>query len=126
MKVNSKDLYNYVNELEKGEKIKFKVYYNDCFITQVYWNGENFEWDPGTFTSEAFFNPLFDFTPVEKNNKKLLRIKRLVPCENRMILDSDHYSIDERLARVQEMLYKNEVFMLQLIDAYNGIIDYIH
>ena len=59
MKVNSENLYKYINDLATDEKVKFKVYYDDNYVTQVYWNGESFEWDTGTFTSGAFFNPFF-------------------------------------------------------------------
>ena len=66
MKVNSEHLYNYINDLATDEKVKFKVYYDDNYVTQIYWNGESFEWDTGTFTSEAFFNPLYDFEVIEE------------------------------------------------------------
>ena len=65
MKINSKDLWNYINDLTTNEKVKFNVYYDDNYVTQIYWNGDNFEWEPGRFTSEAFFNPLYDFEVIE-------------------------------------------------------------
>ena len=70
MKINSKDLWKYINdELGTYDKVKLNVYYDDVYVTQIYWNGENFEWEPGRFTSEAFFNPLYDFVEVEEENK---------------------------------------------------------
>lgn len=69
MKINSKDLWNYINDLSTNEKVKFNVYYDDNYVTQIYWNGDNFEWEPGRFTSEAFFNPLYDFVVVEEEKK---------------------------------------------------------
>ena len=69
MKINSEHLYKYINELATNEKVKFNVYYDDQYVTQIYWNGESFEWDTGTFTSEAFFNPLYDFIPIEEEKK---------------------------------------------------------
>lgn len=69
MKINSEHLYKYINELATNEKIKFNVYYDDQYVTQIYWNGESFEWETGTFTSEAFFNPLYDFIPIEEQKK---------------------------------------------------------
>lgn len=69
MKINSEHLYKYINELATNEKVKFNVYYDDQYVTQIYWNGESFEWETGTFTSEAFFNPLYDFIPIEEEKK---------------------------------------------------------
>ena len=66
MKINSKNLWEYINEeLGTYDKVKFNVYYDDNYVTQIYWNGDNFEWEPGRFTSEAFFNPLYDFEVIE-------------------------------------------------------------
>ena len=78
MKVNSEHLYNYINDLATNEKVKFKVYYDDNYVTQIYWNGESFEWDTGTFTSEAFFTPLYDFEVIEED-KKIRKICVLQP-----------------------------------------------
>lgn len=69
MKINSENLWKYINELVTNEKVKFNVYYDDQYVTQIYWNGESFEWEQGTFTSEAFFNPLYDFIPIEEEKK---------------------------------------------------------
>ena len=69
MKINSEHLYKYINELATNEKVKFNVYYDDQYVTQIYWNGESFEWETGTFTSEAFFNPFYDFIPIEEEKK---------------------------------------------------------
>ena len=76
MKVNSEHLYEYINDLATDEKVKFKVYYDDYYVTEIYWNGESFEWDTGTFTSEAFFNPLYDFEVIEED-KKIERISEI-------------------------------------------------
>lgn len=81
--INSEHLWNYINELARNEKVKFKVYCDDSYVTNILWNGENFEWESGTFTSEAFFNPLYDFEIIEENKKiekldidKMLQIKK--------------------------------------------------
>lgn len=66
MKINSKNLYEYINELATNEKVNFKVYYDDTYMTDILWNGESFQWEPGLFTSEAFFNPLYDFEVIEE------------------------------------------------------------
>ena len=81
--INSEHLWNYINELARNEKGKFKVYCDDSYVTNILWNGENFEWESGTFTSEAFFNPFYDFEIIEENKKiekldidKMLQIKK--------------------------------------------------
>lgn len=79
MKVNSEHLFKYINELATNQKVKFKVYYDDCYTTEVLWNGECFEWDTGTFTSEAFFNPLYDFEVIEEDKKiDILELKEKI------------------------------------------------
>ena len=74
MKINSKDLFNYINNLKSNEKVKFKVYYNDCYITEVYWDGGNFKWESGQFASGAFFDSHFDFEIIEED-KKIEKLK---------------------------------------------------
>lgn len=69
MKINSENLWEYINELATNEKVKLNVYYDNEYVTQIYWNGNSFEWEPGRFTSEAFFNPLYDFIVVEQVKK---------------------------------------------------------
>ena len=71
MKINSEKLWDYINNLATDEKVRFKVYYDDIYTTEILWNGGNFEWESGRFTSEAFFSPLYDFEPIEKGIEKL-------------------------------------------------------
>lgn len=67
IKMNSKDLYDYVNALKKGEKVKFRLWCNDLPTDDVViWNGDRFEWESGKVDSEVFFNPLYDFEVVKK------------------------------------------------------------
>lgn len=75
MKINSEKLYQYINELATNEKVKFKVYYDDTYTTDILWNGENFEWESGRFSSEAFFNPLYDFEVIEDKPKHIEELK---------------------------------------------------
>lgn len=69
MKINSKDLFNYISNLKLNEKVKFKVWYDDCYITEIFWDGENFNWESGDFTSGAFFDSRFDFEIIEEHKK---------------------------------------------------------
>ena len=103
MKINSEHLYKYINELATNEKVKFNVYYDDQYVTQIYWNGESFEWEAGIFTSEAFFNPLYDFIPIEEEKK--------IPEKLDLILD-EHFTNDE----LQAYIYEIQVKVNQVID----------
>lgn len=69
MGISSENLYEYINNLEPDEKVKFKVYYIGDYVTQIYWNGKSFEWDTGTFTSEAFFNPAYVFEVIGEDGE---------------------------------------------------------
>lgn len=66
IRINSEKLWSFINELATNEKVEFKVYYDGNYVTEIFWNGENFEWESGTFTSQAFFNPMYDFEPLGK------------------------------------------------------------
>lgn len=68
MKINSKDLFDYVNKLEAFKEVKFKVLYDDNYVTEILWNGSEFEWESGTFTSGAFFNELYDFIVYDEKD----------------------------------------------------------
>ena len=105
MKINSEHLYKYINELATNEKVKFNVYYDDQYVTQIYWNGKSFEWETGTFTSEAFFNPFYDFIPIEEEKK-----------------------IPEKLTPFEAPFLKNEepdIRFRLIIDRINEICDYL-
>ena len=68
-KINSANLWEFVNNLVTNQKVKFKVFYDDNYITEILWNGYYFEWEEGTFTSEGFFNPLYEFIVIEDDDK---------------------------------------------------------
>lgn len=81
MKIKSKDLFNYINNLKPTDKIKFKVYYDDCYVTDILWDGENFNWESGRFTSGAFFNSLYDFEIIEEE-KEIEKLGKNFTFEN--------------------------------------------
>lgn len=112
MKINSEHLYKYINELATDKKVNFNVYYDDQYVTQIYWNGDNFEWDTGTFTSEAFFNPLYDFIPIEEDKK--------IEKKNRLeILDWEAFKI--MTAGDKYELYKYIITIMNIfIDCINN------
>ena len=127
MKINSEKLYDFINNLGIDEKVRFKVFFDDNYVTEIYWNGESFDWDTGTFTSEAFFNPLYDFVVEEEENKipeKLEDISEIkcVGCKveiniagNKTLFDTDTPIVTEHC------IYK----INQLIKNQKKIIDYL-
>jgi len=115
MKINSEHLYKYINELATNEKLKFNVYYDDQYITQIYWNGKKFEWEPGKFSSEAFFNPLYDFVVIEEEKK----IPEKLPLIGNKIVS---YPNDEFIEKLFNLFYQ---FDDELRHKINEIIDYL-
>lgn len=118
MKINSENLWSYINDLATNQKVKFKVYYDDFYKTEVLWNGENFEWDTGTFTSEAFFNPLYDFEVIEEKPK----FETIGKWNENIIKDLRN---DREISNWQ---IKNYISVLmgtqnQIIDAVNYLLD---
>jgi hypothetical protein len=51
--------------------VKFKVYFDDVYLTDLLWDGNNFSWESGTFSSGAFFNPFCEFEMIETKIEKL-------------------------------------------------------
>lgn len=100
--INSEHLWNYINELARNEKVKFKVYCDDSYVTNIVWNGENFEWESGTFTSEAFFNPLYDFEIIEEDKK----IEKLEYSNGGLTL---HYGNDDYAIVNHEKIIINKI-----------------
>ena len=111
MKINSGDLYKFINELGINEKVRFKVYYDDNYVTEVYWNGENFEWDSGAFTSEAFFNALYDFEVIEEE-KDIEKLDKVI-VNNETMCDLEIYLRQDENVLIHKI---NE-----LIDAVNKL-----
>lgn len=67
--INSKDLYDYVNELEFGKSVMFNVYRGNSYITHICWDGNDFCWESGTFSSGAFFSDEYFFEIIEEDNE---------------------------------------------------------
>lgn len=107
IKINSENLWSFINELATNERVKFKVYYDDNYVTEILWNGENFEWKSGLFTSEAFFNPLYDFEPI--NEEEFEDIKEI---------DTTGFGVDKSLTydEVREHTANNIKLLADTID----------
>ena len=69
MKINSRDLFDYINGYLDNKEAKFKVFHNENYVTDIFWDGENFNWESGTFTSGAFFDPLYNFYLIEEDKE---------------------------------------------------------
>ena len=53
-KINSEKLWDYIFDLPSGKKVRFKVYHDDVYFTEILWNGIEFEWASGNFRQEHF------------------------------------------------------------------------
>lgn len=117
-KINSEHLWNYINELSRNEKVKFKVYCDDSYVTNIVWNGENFEWESGTFTSEAFFNPLYDFEVIEEDKKiEKLNIEYNAKIRNERYIEKG----DNKIISLTVPDYELAIKINELIDVVNEL-----
>lgn len=66
MKVNSETLYELINDGTIHENTKLNVYRDDIYITSIEYDGYDFNWDAGTFTSGMFYDPLVEFEIIEE------------------------------------------------------------
>lgn len=69
MKVNSESLYELINDGTIKVNTKIKVYKDDIYITTITFDGYDFIWETGTFTSGMLFNPLCDFEIIEEEKE---------------------------------------------------------
>lgn len=77
MKVNSETLYELINDGTIHENIKLKVYRDDCYVTLIGYDGYDFKWDAGTFTSGMFYDPLVEFEIIEEEKTPQETIKQI-------------------------------------------------
>lgn len=69
MKVNSENLYELINDGTIKVNTKIKVYKDDIYVTTITFDGYDFIWETGTFTSGMLFNPLCDFEIIEEEKE---------------------------------------------------------
>lgn len=104
MKINSKDLYGYIDSLKTGEVVKFNVWRDDIFTgVQVIWDGVNFNWESGKFSSGEFFSPLYDFEIVDDKPEQIDLF------EFGELEEANHYELKKRcneLAKATNYLLK--------------------
>lgn len=89
--INSKDLFYFINDLPIGRKANFKVYCGNSYLTDIHWDGDDFCWESGKFSSGAFFNTDYWFEIIEEDKK----IEKL---------NLEHMSIYEMFLKVQELI----------------------
>lgn len=69
MKVNSEVLYESINDGSIKAGTKLKVYKDDVYVTTITFDGYDFIWETGTFSSGMLFNPLVDFEEIEEEKE---------------------------------------------------------
>lgn len=79
MKVNSETLYKLINDGTIHENTKLNVYRDDIYITSIEYDGYDFNWDAGTFTSGMFYDPLVEFEIIEEE-KEIEEFKTNYTC----------------------------------------------
>lgn len=62
---------------------------------------------------------------VEEEKKIPLKINKIVHSQNYVISDSKNNSVNERLEIIRRRLYENELYMLDIANTLNEIIDYL-
>ena len=102
MKINSRDLFDYINGYLDNKEAKFKVFHNGNYVTDIFWDGENFNWDSGTFTSGAFFDPLYNFYLIEEDKQ----IEKLIEPITLGDIHENLISINKIASKVNELIDK--------------------
>ena len=64
-RINTETLYELINGGVLKAGMKLKVYKDDVILTEIMFDGYDFQWETGTLTSGDFFNPLVDFEIFE-------------------------------------------------------------
>lgn len=108
MKINSEKLWDYIFNLATNEKVKFRVYYANNYLTNIFWDGENFNWESGMFTSGAFFNPLYDFEVIEED-KKIEKLDKNRYIGTDLSVEDDMFDkINELIEEIEKLKGKSE------------------
>ena len=106
MKVNSETLYELINDGTIHENTKLKVYRDDIYITSIEYDGYDFNWDAGTFTSGMFYDPLVEFEVIEEEKEiEEIPIPDIDSMENERILRAE-FKINELVREVRKLKNK--------------------
>ena len=63
---------------------------------------------------------------IEEDKKTLLRINKIIPSQNYAISDAENNSIDERFEMIRKRLYADELYMLDIANSLNELIDEVN
>ena len=110
MKVNSETLYELINDGTIKENTKFEVYRDDIYITVIEFDGYDFNWDSGCFTSGMFYDPLVEFKEIIEEEKEIEEIK-VIKDDNckRYIEYDDETGHHKYVIRVLDEYFSNKI-----------------
>ena len=112
-----------LNKIANKENLPKKIYY----INREFYLKEN-TYFGDTFTLMHYIQEedLNEEIEVLEEEKKIpLKINKIIPSQNYVISDSKNNSVDERLEIIRKRLYANELYMLDIANTLNEIIDYL-
>lgn len=124
MKVNSEVLYELINDGSIKPGTKLKVYKDDIYVTTITFDGYDFIWETGTFTSGMLFNPLVDFELIEED-KEIEKLEKRVISQNLMLSDKNAPD-NEKWNLVQKLIYDNSLENQYMKDKINELINEIN
>lgn len=104
MKVNSETLYELINDGTIHENTKLKVYRDDIYIISIEYDGYDFNWDAGTFTSGMFYDPLVEFEIIEEE-KEIEELNYRLDYDT---YDKCKYDIDKVMTLIRPILENKE------------------
>ena len=103
MKVNSETLYELINDGTIHENTKLNVYRDDIYITSIEYDGYDFNWDAGTFTSGMFYDPLVEYEIIEEEKEiEEIPIPEIESSKNERILRAE-LKINELVREVRKL-----------------------
>lgn len=109
MKVNSEVLYESINDGSIKAGTKLKVYKDDVYVTTITFDGYDFIWETGTFSSGMLFNPLVDFEEIEEQ-KDIEEIK-MIGCnmeidlfDKKTLLPTENMQTEFIISKINELV----------------------
>lgn len=103
MKVNSEVLYESINDGSIKAGTKLKVYKDDVYVTTITFDGYDFIWETGTFSSGMLFNPLVDFEEIEEEKEiEEIPIPDIDSIENERIIRAE-FKINELVREIRKL-----------------------
>ena len=119
-KINSETLYELINDGTIKANTKMRVYKDDVYITTITFDGYDFIWETGTFSSGMLFNPLCDFEII-KEDKKIEKLERHITSQNYMI-ENENTPMEEKMKLVRKLIYDSSIEINIVKDKINELI----